>query len=236
MSARYSQLEAKYLRGQTSLLAVSSNGLWLRQGDENGLSVVHALRVSTLGLRLEDVTIFLYDGDNTFTGRIDAKSANLEDGYWALRDTWISRPNDQPRFYETYRQPTSLTLTKVQESFADEDTISFWDLPHFIEMAEAAGFSAKRYRLHFYDILATPILLCTMVLVGGVFSLRTSRLGGLLQLVIGGVMSGFVLYFLSDLALALGKSGVLPPILAAWAPAIVAMLLGLAVLFQLEDG
>jgi lipopolysaccharide export system permease protein len=236
MSARYSQLEAKYLRGQTSLLAVSSNGLWLRQGDENGLSVVHALRVSTLGLRLEDVTIFLYDGDNTFTGRIDAKSANLEDGYWALRDTWISRPNDQPRFYETYRQPTSLTLTKVQESFADEDTISFWDLPHFIEMAEAAGFSAKRYRLHFYDILATPILLCTMVLVGGVFSLRTSRLGGLLQLVIGGVMSGFVLYFLSDLALALGKSGVLPPFLAAWAPAIVAMLLGLAVLFHLEDG
>jgi lipopolysaccharide export system permease protein len=75
-----------------------------------------------------------------------------------------------------------------------------------------------------------------MVLVGGVFSLRTSRMGGLLQLVLGGVLSGFLLYFLTDLALALGKSGVLPPFLAAWSPAIVAMLLGLAVLFHLEDG
>lgn len=236
MSARYSQLEATHLKGQTSLVAVSSNGLWLRQADGDGLSVIHALRVSEFGLKLEDVTIFLYDNNDIFAGRIDAKSANLEDGYWDLRDAWISQINDQARRYDKYRQPTTLTITKVQESFADEDTISFWDLPHFIEMAEAAGFSAKRYRLHFYDVLATPVLLCTMVLVGGVFSLRTSRLGGLLQLVLGGVLSGFLLYFLSDLALALGKSGVLPPFLAAWSPAIVAMLLGLAVLFHLEDG
>lgn len=236
MSARYGQLEAKYLRGQTSLVAVSANGFWLRQADADGLSVVHALRVGELGLRLEDVTIFLYDADDVFVGRIDAHNANLEDGYWDIKDAWISRVNDQPQHFDRYKQPTTLTLTKVQESFANEDTISFWDLPHFIEMAEAAGFSAKRYRLHFYDLLATPVLLCTMVLVGGVFSLRTSRLGGLLQLVLGGVLAGFLLYFLSDLALALGKSGVLPPFLAAWSPAIVAMLLGLAVLFHLEDG
>lgn len=236
MSGQYGQLEAKYLRGQTSLLAVSSNGLWLRQADTDGQSVVHALRVSELGLKLEDVTIFLYDTSDTFSGRIDARTASLEDGYWDLREVWISRLNDQPRRYDEYRQPTTLTLTKVQESFADPDTISFWDLPRFINMAEAAGFSAKRYRLHFYDLLATPLLLCTMVLVGAVFSLRTSRLGGLVQLVLGGVFAGFLLYFLSDLSLALGLSGVLPPFLAAWSPAIVAMLLGLAVLFHLEDG
>lgn len=236
MSARHDELEAKFLRGQTSLVAVSSNGLWLRQADEAGQSVVHALRVSELGLRLSDVTIFLYDPSERFTGRIDAKQADLEDGYWALQDAWISRSNDQARHFDTYKQPTTLTLTKVQESFAKEDTISFWDLPHFIAMSEAAGFSAIRYRLHFYAVLATPVLLCTMVLVGGVFSLRTSRLGGLVQLVMGGVMAGFILYFLGDLALALGKSGLLPPFLAAWAPAIVAMLLGLSVLFHLEDG
>lgn len=236
MSARYGQLEGKYLRGQSSLLAVSSNGLWLRQADGDGQSVVHALRVSELGLKLDDVTIFLYGAGDSFNGRIDARSASLEDGYWDMRDVWVSRLDDQPRHYDRFRQPTTLTLTKVQESFADPDTISFWDLPRFIDMAEAAGFSAKRYRLHFYDVLATPLLLCTMVLVGSVFSLRTSRLGGLIQLVLGGVFVGFLLYFLSDLSLALGLSGVLPPFLAAWSPAIVALLLGLAVLFHLEDG
>ena len=236
MSSRYAQLEAKYLRGQTSLLAVSSNGLWLRQADAEGQSVVHALRISEKGLRLEDVIIFLYGNGDNFLGRIDAESATLEEGYWALTNAWVARINDQPRHYDTFRQPTTLTLTQVQESFADPNTISFWDLPHFIDMAEAAGFSAQRYRLHFYDILSTPFLLCTMVLVGAIFSLRATRLGGLVQFVLGGVFAGFLLYFLSDLSLALGVSGVLPPFLAAWAPTIVATLLGLAVLFHLEDG
>ena len=44
------------------------------------------------------------------------------------------------------------------------------------------------------------------------------------------------LYFISDLVLALGLSGKLPPVLAAWTPAGIFTLLGVAGLFHLEDG
>lgn len=236
MAQRYAQLEARYLTDEPSLLNVSANGLWLRQADENGQSVIHALKVAERGMLLEDVTVILYDNHQGFTGRIDAKEAELGDGHWKLSKAWVTLVNDQPRYHQTYRQPTELTLRQVQESFADPNTISFWDLPHFIDMAEAAGFSAKRYQLHFYGVLATPVLFCTMVLMGAVFSLRISRLGGLIQLVCGGVFAGFLLYFLNAFSSALGISGILPPFLAAWAPAMVALLLGLAVLFHLEDG
>ncbi len=79
-------------------------------------------------------------------------------------------------------------------------------------------------------------MLCTMVLVAAVFSMRVSRMGGMLQMVLGGIMAGFLVYFLGNLSIALGLSGILPAALAAWAPSIVVMLLGLAVLFHLEDG
>ena len=52
----------------------------------------------------------------------------------------------------------------------------------------------------------------------------------------GGVLAGFLLYFLTDLVLALGASGAIPVVLAAWTPAGVSSLLGLAMLFHLEDG
>lgn len=238
MSGQYERLEAKHLRGRTSLVAVSSSGLWLRQADEQGQSVIHALRVSERGLRLADVIIFLYGPRDEFVGRIDAESAVLmeAEGYWDLTDAWITKEEEASQFHERYRQPTSLTITQVQESFASPATISFWDLPRFIELAEAAGFSAKRYRLHWYSLLATPFLLCTMVLIGATFSLRVRRLGGVTQLVLAGMLSGFLLFFLSDLSLALGISGIVPPFLAAWSPAFIAMLLGLAALFHLEDG
>ena len=236
LATQYRKLESKYFDQQTSFLALSSNGLWLRQADSTGQSVVHALRMSEQGVDLYDVTIFLYGNANTFLGRIDAQEAVLGNGYWALDDVWVLLTNDQPRHYDTYRQETSLTAEQVQESFARPDTISFWDLPGFIQTAEAAGFSARRYHLHFHQILATPALLCTMVLVAAAFSMRTARFGGLIQVVLGGIFSGFLVYFLSDLSLALGLSGILPTLLAAWAPSIVVMLLGLAVLFHLEDG
>jgi len=236
LATQFRQLESKHFSQRSSFLALSSNGLWLRQADSTGQSVVHALRIGEQGIELYDVTIFLYSNTNAFLGRIDAREAVLKDGYWALGDVWILLINDQPRRYETYRQETSLTTEQVHDSFARPDTISFWDLPHFIQTAEAAGFSARRYRLHFHQILATPVLLCTMVLVAAAFSMRTARFGGVVQVILGGIFSGFLVYFLGDLSLALGLSGILPTLLAAWTPSAVVMLLGLAVLFHLEDG
>ena len=47
---------------------------------------------------------------------------------------------------------------------------------------------------------------------------------------------GFVLYFVSDLVLALGLSGKIPAVLAAWIPAGAFTLIGVASLFHMEDG
>ena len=43
---RYEQLEARYLEGRVSNLAVSTSGLWLRQADDYGESVIHAQRIT----------------------------------------------------------------------------------------------------------------------------------------------------------------------------------------------
>src|SRR6202000_2632632 len=96
MLVQYSELEAKYIRGQESQLAISRNGLWLRQGDAKEQSVIHALRVGDQGLRLDDVIIFLYGPHDDFHGRIDAKTAVLETGAWTLSDAWVSGMSGKP--------------------------------------------------------------------------------------------------------------------------------------------
>ena len=51
-----------------------------------------------------------------------------------------------------------------------------------------------------------------------------------------GLFFGFFLYFMSDLVFALGLSSRIPEVLAAWTPATVTTLLGVASLLHLEDG
>ncbi|MGD9538191.1 MAG: LPS export ABC transporter permease LptG [Alphaproteobacteria bacterium] len=236
MVSRFEQMEARYIEGKSSLLALSDAGIWLRQGDGARTDVVHAQRMVKETLTLHDVIIFQFEGNDRFVQRIDAAEAQLGQGEWLLKDAVITGPDRPAVKLAAYRVPTDLTLEQIENSFAPPETLSFWALPGFIKVLEESGFSAVRHRLHWHAIMAGPLLLCAMVLVGATFSLRLHRRGGIWLLVVAGILAGFLLYFVSDLILALGLSGKLPAWLAAWAPAGIFTLLGVASLFHLEDG
>ena len=236
--SRFDHLEAVLLKGQASLLAISTTGLWLRQANESGQSVVHSQQVlqQKNEVELRDVVVFIYEGSDHFLKRIDAEYALLEDGFWHMREVWAYNPEQPPKFEKEYWLETDLTLHSIQDSFAPPETMSFWDLPGFISTLEAAGFSAVRHRLHWHTLLAAPLLMCAMILIAATSTLRHTRRGGAVFIIAGGVLTGFVLYFFSDVVFALGLSDSIPVTLAAWTPSGVATLLGLAMLLHLEDG
>ncbi len=234
---KYEQLEAKYLKGRNSLLAVSSSGVWLRQADAGGPSVVHARSVSPRGMEMYDFIIFLYDNQNRFVGRIDAKKARLDIGFWRLEDAWITGPDRPARHEDEFAVQTDLTIEKIQESFATPASVSFWELPHFITVLETAGFSGLRHRIHWNAMLADPALLCAMVLFAATFTLRMNlRRGVPLLTIAGAIGTGIILYFTSDVVFALGASSNIPVSLAAWSPAGISLLLGVSVLLYTEEG
>jgi lipopolysaccharide export system permease protein len=237
MFAEFASLEARYVKGEASQLAVSINGLWLRQGDARSQSVIHALRVADQGERLEDVVVFLYADNDRFTGRIDARSGRLHPRYWLLEDAYVSGNDGKaPVHHATYRIATTLTPEQIQESFAAPDTLSFWDLPGFIRAAQVAGFSATKYQLYLYTLYALPALFAAMVFMAASFSLRVGREGGMARVVLFSAAAGFGVYFFQDLTTVLGRSGTVPLLLAATAPAIASILIGMTLVFSQEDG
>jgi lipopolysaccharide export system permease protein len=236
MFAEFAGLEARYVKGEESQLSVSMNGLWLRQGDEKQQSVIHALRVANQGEHLEDVVVFLYGANDHFLGRIDASSAQLQDRFWLLNDAYVSGPRGAPVHHATYKLPTTLTPQQIQESYASPDTLSFWDLPGYIRTAQSAGFSATRYQLYLYTLYVLPALFAAMVLMAASFSLRIGREGGMGKVILFSAAAGFGVYFFQDLTKVMGQTGAVPPLLAATAPAIAAILIGMTLVFSQEDG
>lgn len=236
--ARFQVLEALHLKGQKSVLAISSGGLWLRQGTAEGHAVVHARNLLQQGNQVEllNTVTFLYQGQDTFIGRVDADRAVLGDGFWRMENAWLNTPEAPPEHLDEYWLETELTLARIQDNFAPPETMSFWKLPDFIKTLEDAGFSAIRHRLQWHALLATPLLMCAMVLIAATFTLRHARRGATTFVIASGVMTGFMLYFFSDVVYALGLSERIPVTLAAWAPSGVALMLGLAMLLHLEDG
>lgn len=238
MLSRFEQVEAKYFKGTTSMLAVSSSGLWLRQKNEKntGKTIINALRVSHENMELFDVTIFIFDSNDKFTQRIDAASAKLNSGFWQITNATLTIPGKTATRQPNYKLATNLSKDQIQESFSAPETLSFWELPGFIRTLKAAGFSALRHSLYFHSVLSTPFLLCAMVFFAAAFSLRPPRQGRIGMMMSGGILSGFMIYFLSDLVAAIGLSGSIPIIMAAWAPVGISIMLGTALMLHLEDG
>ena len=56
------------------------------------------------------------------------------------------------------------------------------------------------------------------------------------MMIAGGAIAGFLLYFLSDIVVALGLSAKVPVLLAAWTPTGVSLIFGSSMLLHLEDG
>jgi lipopolysaccharide export system permease protein len=237
MMERFQKLEAEHIKNRTSLISVSRNGLWLRQLDGGGgFSVVHALRVSPQDLVIHQVIIFRFDRDHHFLERIDAPSAALQPGYWFIPEGWLSTPKPETVPVVDLKLPTDLTKNNILESFSSPETMSFWRLPEFIRTIEAAGFSGHRHRLHFYALIAYPVLLSSMIFIAASFTLRINRRTGTTAALLGALSCSFALYFITDIVHALGLSASVPIMLAAWTPAGISTLVGLAMLFHLEDG
>ena len=249
LATKFETLEGRFFDRNSSRLAASDGGLWLRQGGEDGQTVIRARRASGTVRRLWDVSIFQFDRSDRLFRRIDARTATLGDRSWRLGgvlrwDLSDSRQTDRDAAIdatravalEEMRIPTDLTIQHIQDSFASPETIGFWKLPGFIAQLEESGFSSNRHRLHWFRLLSQPVVFVAMVLIGAAFSMRHVRFGGLGYMALGCVISGFGYFFLSDIASALGASGAVPVALAAWAPPVSAVLLAAGLLLHLEDG
>lgn len=229
---RFDRMEGRYFKGRESLLSVSESGLWLREARPGGGQIViQARRADQGGARLSEAVFFEFDADDLFLRRIDAEEARLERGFWRMTEATIlaETPGAQLEPARMSHEPqldlrTNLTPDRIQEGFSSPEAVSIWRLPRFIRDLEAAGFSARRHRTHFYATLASPLMFAAMTVIAAAFAARPPRLTSYGLAAAGCAIAGFALYFLGDVALALGGSGEAPALMAAVAPSLSAAL------------
>lgn len=218
------------------LRKATGSKLWVRQRSSDGQSIINAQSSREQGIQLSGIVAFTFDLAGTFKERIEAKNATLELGNWRLEDANIYVAGSPSTHQANYLLPTNLTPEQVRESFATPETVPFWSLPEYIELADAAGLGAAGYRVQYQKLLALPFLFVSMVLLAGAVSLRFFRFGGVQKMVLGGVAAGFVLYVLSKFLEDFSKAGLLSPWAAAWVPVMLGAMIGALTLLHQEDG
>ncbi|MBL4806636.1 MAG: LPS export ABC transporter permease LptG [Rhodobacteraceae bacterium] len=233
----------KYNVGGRSLVSLSADGIWLRQGDDDSQFVIHAERASLNGTILFRVGWHEFATDGHLIRRIEAVRAQLFEGEWIVRSgtEWLFDPSNPDNamtenVFEELRLPTNLTSQEILKNFASPKTVSIWELPALVRQLESSGFSTHRQRLFIQTEMSRPLMLVAMVLIGAGFSMRPSRFGQTGVMVLIAVFSAFILYSMQSVAISLGSAQEISLMLAAWGPPSAGILLTMGLLLHLEDG
>ncbi|HXI86156.1 MAG TPA: LPS export ABC transporter permease LptG [Parvularculaceae bacterium] len=228
-----------HLSGQaSSAMRVFGDGIWLRQTESQSILIINARSFDRAHSAFSRIVIWRLGADSTLLERIDAPEALLSGHTIELHDARVRSMTGEAAERQTpvYAIDTALIPADLDERAKPPETVPLWRIPHYMALAKAAGLSTRRYAIRFHDLCSTPLKLLAMVLIAAMFSLRPVRQGGALKLFLFAVGAGFALYVLSQVAAALGESGVAPVALAAWAPAVAVSLAAITGLLHLEEG
>jgi lipopolysaccharide export system permease protein len=207
--------------------------VWVRDGDNliNAATVVG--RDATT--RLTGVTIYNRN-DGELNAIIRADRAQPKAGGWELEG---ARRFDVTRGVETKLgtidvgagiRPDQFTLASVKAS-----RLSFSALWVAIGDLKRAGRPTAALEAGMWHKISGPLSSLLMPLLAAVAAFGVARSGGLFIRAVIGMGLGFAYFVADNFGLAMGNLGVYPPLLAAWGPFFLFLLVGETVLMQTEE-
>jgi lipopolysaccharide export system permease protein len=126
--------------------------------------------------------------------------------------------------------PTQLTLAKV-----DPSELDYWTLKDRIAELEAAGRQTDEARAGLAHKISGPLSTLLMPLLAALAAFGLARSGQVLLRACMGMALGFAYFVADNFSLAMGNAGAYPPLIAAWAPFLLFLLIGEAVLVRTEE-
>jgi lipopolysaccharide export system permease protein len=208
--------------------------LWLEQRWGEDRYVLSAQRPLASGQILEQVTFFL---PKSLGGpRIHARHAELRPGAWYLAKGVRFSAESAATDLSDFEIPTESTAGDLSARLASPADLTIFELMRIasLQISEARARSPVMMRLA--KLIVLPLALGAALVIAFAFTTgyRPTNKHG--RTVLYGIVLGFVVYLVMEMAAIAGSAGILQPAFAAFAPAFVAMILGTTVLLYREDG
>ncbi len=221
----------EYRRVPASKKSLSAS--WVR----GGADLFHADKVTgkDAATRLEGVTI--YDrADNKLLRIVMADRAQPAADGWQLsgvrifdvgRGTVAALPS---LAFPSTVVPRQFTTASINPAW-----VPLWELWPQIAEQRAAGKPVDTLIAAAHHKISGPLSALLMPLLGAVAAFGLARSGRLFVRAVIGMFLGFAFFVADNFMLAMGNFGTVPPIMAAWAPFALFLLIGEAVLIRTEE-
>lgn len=211
----------------------SRANVWVREGND----LIRAGMVSGRGARarLSNVDIF-QRGPGGVETIVRADSAVFTPAGWRLENaTTFSVASGQVTPARSMVVGQGVTPDRFTLSNVKGDELGFFALRSAINDLKAAGRPTGALEAAMWHKLSGPLSAVLMPLLGAVAGFGLARSGALFVRAVIGMGLGFTYFVADNIGLAMGNLGAYPPLLAAWGPFFLFLMIGELVLVRSEE-
>ena len=201
---------------QKSLGSFKQDQIWYR--GQKGIYNFRLFDVQSSTIR--GITIYYLDQKMNLLRRLDAERGEWKEGHWIFHNILITQfPSGE---FPTMTKVTSqvVDIPETPDNFKvvqkDVETMGYSELKRYIRKLQTEGYDATRYIVDLYGKIAFSLVSLILAVIGISFSLHSERSGGIAQGIGAGLIIGFSYWLVFAFGMSLGRSGTLPPIIAAW--------------------
>jgi len=213
---RMDYIERVAIRKQGANAVFKLNNIWFR----SGAMIVQARLFEPREKALKGVVVWTVDSSMNPLGRIDAESAEFRSGGWTLKNAVLKDFNNGAgltvRTVPAMELALNLKVDDLKVLDNNADNLSYRKLKEYADNLRRGGYQAFRYLTMMHTKFSAPFSAFVMVILGIPFALRNSRSGGIALGIGASVAIGFAYFVVNAVLLSYGRSGVLPPLVAAW--------------------
>jgi len=223
------------IKGKTPTGLAVRNRIWFK--GEDGIYNIASFLPSKN--ELQGITILSVARPFRLVHRLDAVRGRWEAERWIFYDVVERTFAPDGGMTTTFAPEKEIRLSETpadfQEIQEEAEGMPFSTLRRYVKEIEADGYDPTPYRVELHKKIAFPLLNMITVFLGIPFSLRLPRHGGLALGIGASLAAGFLYWILFAVTLSVGQAGLLPPFVSAWAANVLFGILGVFLLFRVEE-
>ncbi|WAT19238.1 LPS export ABC transporter permease LptG [Aurantiacibacter sp. MUD11] len=185
---------------------------------------------------LTDVAFYERDEAGMIVRQITADRATFAGPGWRLENaSSFNVATASTREIDEIIVAEGVELGQVELRRVDPDAEPLSRLSDSIDALQGAGRRTAELEAKWWHKISGPLSAVLMPLLGAVAGFGLARSGNLFIRAVIGMALGFAYFVVDNSALAMGSFGGYPPLLAAWAPFFLFLLVGETVLIRTEE-
>ncbi|WP_293881063.1 LPS export ABC transporter permease LptG [Sphingomonas sp.] len=208
--------------------------VWVRAGDD----LIHVDEVTGSGAKTTLAGIEIYTRKSGELADIlrAPRGTAAAGGGWTLTDaTLFDAASGAVRQIGALTIGRTIRSDQFTLSNVDGAGLSLLQLNAVIDELQAAGRPVAPLQSLLWHKISGPLSTVLMPLLGAVAAFGLARSGALFVRAVIGMGLGFAYFVADNFGLAMGNLGAYPPLLAAWGPFVLFLLIGEAVLIRTEE-